>query len=230
MSLSGSPSPQGDVGNESQEKVIKIDPDGDLTLVVGKSKTRFLVCSKALSRSARFWKSCLYGPFKERKPADGREWVVEFPEDNPSGLKYLLLLVHGVRLKLPKVDLQLAFEITVITNKYNMTGFLQVVAGSWLRSLKPLRPGDNDSIVPQLQWLWITRELGDVDRHAAAFVKLSQMVSTSATGGLHLVLKPNELGGADTLTQDSLEGYDAEKDMILFLTGERSRANHRQSR
>lgn len=54
MPLPGSK--QGGGGEKSEYSIIKIDPDGDLTLVVGKTKTRFLVCSKTLSRSAPFWK------------------------------------------------------------------------------------------------------------------------------------------------------------------------------
>lgn len=224
----GSENHQGDGGTESQQRVIKIDPDGDLTLVVGKPKTRFLVCSKTLSRSAPFWKRCLYGQFKEGKPTDEQDWVVEFPEDNPSGLKCLLLLVHGLGYKMPKIDLQLAFEITVITNKYNMTRCMWAVAERWLKDLKPSRPeGDDDSIIPQLQWLWLTRELGDADQHKETFAELSQMVSTGGTSGADLLLKPYEPGSADALTPDTLKGYDAEKDVILLLTGERPRANKR---
>lgn len=220
--MSSAGSHQGDGGNENEQSVIKIDPDGDLTLVVGKTKTRFLVCSKTLSRSAPFWKRCLYGQFKEAKPPTGQDWVVEFPEDNPSGLKCLLLLVHGLGHKLPKINLQLAFQITVITNKYDMTRTLWAVAGSWLHDLEPDRPdeSDDDTIVPQLQWLWLTKELGDSDRHEKAFAELSQIVSTTAGGDGHLLLKPYEGHDGDAFTKDTLEGYDAEKDVLLLLSGE----------
>lgn len=211
-----------DRGNENEQSTIKIDPDGDLTLVVGKTKTRFLVCSKTLSRSAPFWKRCLYGQFKEGKPAVGNDWVVELPEDNPSGLKFLLLLAHGLGHKMPKVNLQLAFEITVIANKYNMTPSLWAVVRLWLEDLKPARPdeGDDDTIVPQMQWLWITKELGDSEQHKETFAELSQMVSKTAGGDAHLLRKPYEPGDAVALTKDTLKGYDAEKDVILLLAGE----------
>lgn len=223
---------QGDGGNENEQSTIQIDPDGDLTLVVGKTKTRFLVCSKTLSRSAPFWKRCLYGQFKEGKPAAGKDWVVELPEDNPSGLKFLLLLAHGLGHKTPKVNLQLAFEITVIANKYNMTQVLWAVVRSWLEDLKPARPdeGDDDTIVPQMQWLWITKELGESHKHKETFAELSQMVSKTAGGDAHLLLKPYEPGDAVVLTKDTLEGYDAEKDIILLLAGEHCRENHRKAK
>lgn len=211
---------------ENTQEVIKIDPDGDITLVVGKTKTRFLVCSKAMSRSSPFWNRCLYGPFKEAKPAAGCDWVVEFPEDSPSGLHYVLLLVHGLGHKLPEINLQLAFEITILTNKYKMTRSLWAVAGSWLEHLKPIGPdeGDNDTIVPQLQWLWVTKELGDSDQHSETFAELSQIVSTTAGGDGHLLLRPYQPGDDKILTRDNLEGYDAEKDVILNLAGKRRRS------
>ncbi|KAG6368971.1 hypothetical protein INS49_003190 [Diaporthe citri] len=220
--MSSSGNHQSDGGDESKQSVIKIDPDGDLTLVVGKTKTRFLVCSKTLSRSAPFWKRCLYGQFKEGKPAAEEDWVVEFPEDNPSGLKCLLLLVHGLGHKMPKINLQLAFEITVLTNKYGMTRTLWAVAGSWLGDLEPTRPdeGGDDTIVPQLKWLWVTKELGDSYQHKETFAELSQVVSTAAGGDAHLLLQPYEMGDADLLTKGTMEGYDAEKDVLLLLAGE----------
>lgn len=218
----------GDGENDSEQSVIRIDPDGDLTLVVGKTKTRFLVCSKTLSRSAPFWKCCLYGPFKEAKPAAGQEWVVELPEDNPHGLRVLLLLVHGMSHKMPRIDLQLAFEVTVLTNKYDMTQYLWPVAGSWLKDLKPpkLSDGYDDTIVPQLQWLWVTKELGAPDQHGETLAKLSQIVTLSTDEDAQLLLRRYEVGevdapisDTDVLTKDTLEGYDAEKDVMLLFAG-----------
>ncbi|KAK7723008.1 hypothetical protein SLS63_009036 [Diaporthe eres] len=214
--MSSSGSHQVDVGNESQQSVIKIDPDGDLTLVGGRTKTRFLVCSKALSRSAPFWKRCLYGPFKEAKPAAGQKWVVEFPEDNPSALKCLLLLVHGLGHEMPQITLQLAFEIAVLTDKYNMKRTLWAVAKAWLDDLRP-DEYDDDAVVPQIQWLWVMKVLGYSDQLNEAFAKLSQTVSMSTDGNGHLLLRIYETDDSDTLTRDNLAGYDAEKDVIFLL-------------
>ncbi|KAL1877916.1 hypothetical protein Daus18300_002269 [Diaporthe australafricana] len=212
---------QTDHTSESQleQSDIKIDPDGDLTLVVGKTKTRFLVCSKTLSRSAEFWKRCLYGQFKEAKPAAGQDWVVQFPEDNPTGLHCLLLLVHGLGHTMPEISLQLAFEITIITNKYDMTQVLWAVARSWLQGLQPCRldEEDDDTLIPQLQWLWVTKELGDHRKHLASFTQLSQMVSTTSDGQGHLLLRPYQPGDTKTLMRSNLKCYDAEKDVMLLL-------------
>lgn len=224
--MASSDNPQGDCATdqESPLEITKIDPDGDLTLVVGKNKTRFLVCSKALSRSAPFWKSCLYGPFLESKPAADQEWVVELPEDNPSGLHVLLLLVHGLGHKLPSINLKLAFETTVLSNKYSMTQSLWAVAKSWLQDLKPIRPSFGfrlaDTIAPQLQWLWVTKELGAVHQHSQAFADLSQLVSTTADGKGHILLRVLQPNNGKTLEKTNLKGYDAEKEVVLLIAGQ----------
>lgn len=215
-------------GHESKQSVIKIDHDGDLTLVAGKPKARFLVCSKSLSRSAPFWNRCLYGPFKESKPAAGHEWVVELPEDSPGGLECVLLLVHGLGHKMPTIDLQLAFEITVITNKYDMTRYLWAFVRPWLQDLEPPRPdeGGDGTIVPQLKWLWVTKELGDSGQHGQTFAELTLMVCTTSNGDGHLVLRPYEQDETDVLTPETLGYYEAEMDVIFALAGKRFLANH----
>ncbi|KAJ4397870.1 hypothetical protein N0V93_002107 [Gnomoniopsis smithogilvyi] len=82
-------------------KTIQIDPYGDLKLIAGEDKT------------------LLYGAFAEAKPSDGRDWRVKLPEDHPGGLEVILNLIHwpGQPAKLPKVDINLAFEVAVLTNK-----------------------------------------------------------------------------------------------------------------
>ncbi|KAK2598802.1 hypothetical protein N8I77_012189 [Diaporthe amygdali] len=222
--------PQGTGTNESDQNVIEIDSDGDLTLIVGRTKTRFLVCSKALSRSAAFWKCCLYGKFKEAKPAHGLEWVVELPEDNPSGLGCVLLLVHGLGHNLPKINLELAFKITVITNKYDMTRFLWAVAASWLETLKPHLPdeGSDDTIVPQVQWLWVTKELGDAQEHSETLLDLSQMVSTTSDSKAHVLLRPHSPDDKATLTRDTLRCYDAERNVMLAVVDKSYSSNYQR--
>lgn len=220
--------PQGSGANDSDYSIIKIDPDGDLILIVGKPKTHFLVCSKTLSRSADFWKRCLYAQFSESKPADGQEWVVEFPQDNPSGFECLLLLVHGLGHKLPQIDLELAFVITVTTNKYDMTRSLWAVVGPWLAALRPKRldEGDDDTIVPQLQWLWVTKELGDCEKHSETFLDLTQMVSTTADAESHLLLRPYAPGDKEMLSRDTMKYYDNEKEVLMVLAGELHSSNN----
>lgn len=208
-------------GQEGPQDITEIDPDGDLTLAVGANNIRFLVCSKTLSRSAPFWKTCLYGPFLESRPAAGQDWEVKLPEDNPRGLHILLLLVHGLGHKLPPINLRLAFETTVLSNKYGMTHALWAVAKTWLQDLKPNPPNVlNGTIVPQLWWLWVTKELGGSDQHGLAFVELSQMICTTDDGEAHVLLRHYYLSHRKILNKMNLGGYDAEKDVVLLMAGQ----------
>lgn len=90
-------------------RTVEINPHGDLKLIVGDDKVCFVVCSRALSRSAPVWKTMLYGPFMEGKPTDGRDWKVTLPEDCPDAIEIILNIVHwpGKPEKIPKVDLTL---------------------------------------------------------------------------------------------------------------------------
>ncbi|KAK4224362.1 hypothetical protein QBC38DRAFT_485672 [Podospora fimiseda] len=64
-----------------------MDPDGDLILSVGSDgqKREFQVDAATLRRISPVYKIMLFGKWAESKPADGREWVVALPEDEPSG-------------------------------------------------------------------------------------------------------------------------------------------------
>jgi hypothetical protein len=123
------------------------------------------------------------------------------------------------------VDLQLAFEVTVLTNKYRMTQCLWAVVRQWLEDLGPGEAVE-DSIVPHLMWLWVTKELGDAEKHSSTFVMLSQTVTVAGDEDAQLYLRPYEPRDAGTLTRGSLEGYDAEKGVILLLAGMTSQSLH----
>ena len=56
---------------------------------------RFRVCSRAMRRASPVWKAMLFGPWLERKPANGAEWVVALPDDQPMATAVLLAIAHG---------------------------------------------------------------------------------------------------------------------------------------
>lgn len=141
-------------------------------------------------------------------------------------MKYVLLLAHALVHKLPKITLQLAFEVTVLTNKYDMTRLLWAVSRSWLEDMLPGVMTSHDTIAPELQWLWVTKELGEIDEYSRSFASLSQIVSTSAEDDSILSLRrPFRPNDGSVLTRESLKGYDAEKDVILLIAGKRLRLN-----
>lgn len=121
----------------TSSKTIVIDSRGDVTLIIGEKQVGFVVCSRALARSSRYWETLLYGNFMEKKPTDGSPWIVTFPEEEPSGFEILLLLVHGQAHKISNIDLNTAFNVTVLTNMYDMSTCLRACARDWLQHLKP---------------------------------------------------------------------------------------------
>ncbi|KAH6847179.1 hypothetical protein B0I37DRAFT_445473 [Chaetomium sp. MPI-CAGE-AT-0009] len=60
---------------------------------------RFRVCSRAMRRASPVWKAMLFGPWREREPDDGQDWVVRLPHDQPVAMAVLFAIAHG-RLEL----------------------------------------------------------------------------------------------------------------------------------
>lgn len=118
----------------------RLDPDGDLTLVIGQNskKRDFVVCSRTLSRASLVFKRMLNGNFLEARPTDGSPWVVNLPEDHPGVAKILLAIIHS-RFDLapalgerpPTKEL---YEVLVFTDKYDLTRLLRPWAQSWIPS------------------------------------------------------------------------------------------------
>ncbi|KAK3307391.1 uncharacterized protein B0T15DRAFT_530089 [Chaetomium strumarium] len=77
---------------------------------------RFRVCSAAMRRASPVWKSMLFGPWKEAKPAQG-DWIVDLPEDKP----WPLAMAHGIFEKIPKyLSLQELNELLIHTENYDL--------------------------------------------------------------------------------------------------------------
>lgn len=156
-------------------KTVHIDQYGDLKLIVGDDKVCFVVCSRALARSAPFWNTLLYGPFTEAKPPDGNDWIIKLPEDHPGALEVVLNLIHwpGQPEKITAVDLNLAFEVAVLTDKYSMTHCLTSHAQQWLDDLLPVMHHESEHWIPPVQWLFLTQELGALNQYLTAFKYLA---------------------------------------------------------
>ncbi|KAH8161020.1 hypothetical protein CIB48_g7224 [Xylaria polymorpha] len=121
-----------------------LDPKGDLCIEVGMFPTKsFTVCSRTLARTSPFWDKMLFGEFKESKkhcpPDDNSEWIVKLPDDNSTAMGFLLQIIHGQFDVVPNyedpMNIRDLYEISVITDKYDMTHILQPWARGWLRSI-----------------------------------------------------------------------------------------------
>ncbi|KAI1757974.1 hypothetical protein F4782DRAFT_544365 [Xylaria castorea] len=148
---------------EISRKVI--DPDGDLSLMVGETKcvyrsrsdvrndedpdhehelpVIYVVCSRALSRASPVWKKLLYGGFAESKPScalSAEDWVVELPDDDPKAVETILNIIHSRFDSLPRTtnltSLEDLYQLTVLTDKYDLTALLRPWATSWINSAR----------------------------------------------------------------------------------------------
>ncbi|KAI1365903.1 hypothetical protein F5Y08DRAFT_327779 [Xylaria arbuscula] len=149
-----------------------LDPKGDLYIIVGSRPSRsFKVCSRTVARTSIFWDKLLYGGFKEsRKPCpqdDNQDWTVELPEDDPGAMELLFKIIHGRFHMVPrydeKIDIDVLYNMTVITDKYDMTHILLPWARGWLKStIRRDKINDKGWLGPHSrQRLWISWALGD---------------------------------------------------------------------
>lgn len=115
------------------QPTLTFDEHGDLLLVVGSGNTeqQMIVDSHALCRSSVVFRKMLSGNFLEAKPRDG-DWQVKLPDDKPNPFAVLMDIIHGNYDRAPETPaLKLFYEVTVLTNKYDMTRALRPVMNDW---------------------------------------------------------------------------------------------------
>ncbi|KAI0550338.1 hypothetical protein F4679DRAFT_207908 [Xylaria curta] len=148
-----------------------LDPEGDLCLQVGESATCFTVCSRTLARTSHFWNVLINGEFKESKKFssrdDGSQWTIPLPEDDPRPMALLLNIIHGRFDQVPRYECVLnirdLYDISVVTDKYDMAHVIRPWASGWLRSAHRLNECSYLFLREQYchEQLWIYWELGD---------------------------------------------------------------------
>ncbi|KAL1839666.1 hypothetical protein VTJ49DRAFT_1276 [Mycothermus thermophilus] len=103
--------------------MIVIDPDGDLILRT--PEACFKVCSAALRRASPVFKTMLFGPWRESKPATG-DWIVDLPEETKFVLNSVLPIIHAVPVLVkPFVDIDPFIDVLMFADKYDMKEILQ---------------------------------------------------------------------------------------------------------
>jgi len=200
-----------------EPSLVIIDPDGDLTLLVGEARynhkptalrqdsliddilleenqvsedaggntsdgaddeipnvnevpVSYIVCSKTVARASRAWKRLLYGGFAESKPASHStpsDWVVKLPHDNPESMEIILNIIHSRFGSLPPLadgdNIEQLYQLTILTDKYDLTALLQPWAPAWLSW--PKKRLQNTILKPSVLELerisWIAWQLGD---------------------------------------------------------------------
>lgn len=180
-----------------------LDPKGDLYIEVGMCPEQsFMVCSTTLARTAPFWDKMLYGEFKEGKKLclqnNNLKWTVKLPEDNPTAIALLLNIVHSRFDKVPgykdPLNVRDLYEISVLTDKYNITYTLQPWAKGWLPSVHRSAKRIDESLQAQFRHerLWISWVLGDRTK----FEKIAKILLLNSCGSKG---NPNSLQYAKVL-------------------------------
>ncbi|KAF2967406.1 hypothetical protein GQX73_g6149 [Xylaria multiplex] len=152
----------------------------------------YIVCSRTLSRVSPVWKALLYGGFAESKSSSAlsaSNWVVELPDDNPKAMATLLNIIHSRFESIPRttdlIDLEDLYELTVLTDKYDLTATLQPWAFAWVESIRIEYEKRVDIPMLDLERLsWIARETGDVNLYKSVSRDLAHRCSTNANGDL----------------------------------------------
>ncbi|KAI0192365.1 hypothetical protein EV127DRAFT_46697 [Xylaria flabelliformis] len=180
---------------ESPPLKSSLDPEGDLCLQVGESPTTsFIVCSRTLARTSSFWNVLLNGEFKEGKKScsgdDGSERrTIDLPEDDPRPMALLLNIIHSHFDRVPSYEGAMyiwdLYDISVVTDKYDMVHILRPWAAGWLRSITHTHHLDKRAQLSLREQhcherLWIYWELGDKANfeNVAKFMLLNSSAST----------------------------------------------------
>jgi hypothetical protein len=156
----------------------------------------FVVCSRTLSRASRVWKRLLYGGFAESKPScasTASDWVVALPDDNPKAVETILNIIHSRFGALPLVtnviNLDDLYQLTVLTDKYDLTTLLRPWASTWMKSVNEKhnewRRNGTSAVNSELDCLtWVAWELGDASLFRSASRELALSCTVDATGNL----------------------------------------------
>lgn len=143
----------------------------------------------------------LYGPFAESKHQNsGPNWTIPLPEDDPAAFTFLMKIVHGKISEIPPtLTRDLLFRITILTDKYDMTGVLWPFADTWTSTFveqETYEQGDEALI-------WVAWELGDASLFRKELTKVREHSHINAYG--ELVVGPWGASLADNPYVDLLD-------------------------
>ncbi|OBS22796.1 hypothetical protein FPOA_09123 [Fusarium poae] len=119
------------------DKVIEIDPDGDIILLVGPDKTKLRVRSILLMAASKPFSAMLGPQWKEghdMREQHGR-FELPLPDDNAAALEIICYVIHYQNDKLPQtLAANDILAIAMTADKYDFVNALRFASESWFRT------------------------------------------------------------------------------------------------
>lgn len=169
---------------ESQLPITKIDPSGDLTLLLededssGIIVKTFLVSAKAMSLASPVWRTMLdpEGPWRKQHSGNLR-----MMDDEPDALLTLLDIAH---LNFEEVPATLSFEklvhLSVLCDKYDTITLVRPWVVTWIRDLQQVRPVCDPGFE---EWLFVAWVFGEKNIYEQVSKDLVLSIRTDGKGG-----------------------------------------------
>ncbi|KAK3987172.1 hypothetical protein QBC44DRAFT_383391 [Cladorrhinum sp. PSN332] len=190
-----------------------VDEDGDLILRIGAETTKgqrdFQVCSSTMRRCSQILKAMLFGGWKESKPDDGSQWIVDLPVDDPASFQVLLSLMHAkFAVTETLMTPQLLHSIMITVDKYNLWHIIRPFAqkwedGAWFE-LDSRKEHWDDAHHDDLRLLHIAWLLGNEDRFS---IVVRRLVYRSPVNPARQLVYPigDESSNASVVIEEALE-------------------------
>ena len=125
---------------------VYMDNDPDLTLLIGPTKSQFIVRSSNLSRANPVFKSILSESLQSRSKSstDPGPWIIKLPNDNPNAASIALGIIHQHSNTVPRyLNLAQIRNVCAFTDKYGMSNILQEWSKTWVASWEASFTGGN---------------------------------------------------------------------------------------
>ncbi|KAI0126035.1 hypothetical protein BJ170DRAFT_685279 [Xylariales sp. AK1849] len=167
----------------------------------------FLVCSRTLARVSSVWQRLL-----SQKSATG-QWAVRLPDDNPDAMEKILKIIHNQYDCIPAgglMELNDIYEITILTDRYDMTHILRPWAAPWTVDMfKEVLNADEEKLkLPTYLYkhLWVAWTLGERHQFTRVHRKITRQ-SSITTDGYLVFASGSEHTGYPQLNEMSGPGF-----------------------
>ena len=172
------------------------DPNGDLTLVVGRDSMKIRVSSTRISLASPVFAAMLRPPFFE-----GRHLLMEgsltlsLPDEDPETFLFFCHLIHGPKAENGSIRYTLLMELASLCDKYDLSNSLRPWVDMWMCEDSIDAKAEEHEAYPEVLWV------AYVFDHHRAFYRFSKIILMSYTS---VTQSQNELALAGGILPDRL--------------------------